>query len=92
MNTVLSVAHTSIARCSVVMGALRKQSVDIVLCDMHMDRCDGLRFLSLKAAVPALVDIPVIMRTGDEGLEAMVQAFGLGAQDYVTKTASMAEL
>ena len=74
------------------IALLRKQPVDIVLCDMHMDRCDGLRFLALKAGDEALADIPVIMRTGDEGVDAMVQAFGLGAQDYVTKTASLAEL
>jgi len=74
------------------MAVLRRQPVDIVLCDMHMRGCDGLRFLALKGAEPALVDIPVIMRTGDEGIDAMVQAFDLGAQDYIAKTAPIAEL
>jgi len=74
------------------MTVMRKHPVDVVLCDMHMQRCDGLCFLALKAADPALTDIPVIMRTGDEGLETMVRAFELGALDYVAKTAAIAEL
>jgi two-component system cell cycle response regulator len=74
------------------MAMLRKHSIDVVLCDMHMARCDGMCFLALKGADPALADIPVIMRTGDEGLETMVKAFELGAQDYVAKTAAVAEL
>lgn len=74
------------------MGVLRRQPVDIVLCDLHMRACDGLRFLALKGAEPALADIPVIMRTGDEGIDAVIQAFDLGAQDYLAKTAPIAEL
>jgi two-component system cell cycle response regulator len=74
------------------IAVMQSRPVDIVLCDMHMARCDGLRFLSLKAGDPALADIPVIMRTGDEGVDSMVQAFDLGAHDYLAKTAAMAEL
>jgi two-component system cell cycle response regulator len=74
------------------LAVLRRQPVDVVLCDMHMEHCDGLRFLALKGADHSLADIPVIMRTGDEGENAMVRAFDLGAQDYIAKAASMAEL
>lgn len=74
------------------IAAMRRHHVDIVLCDMHMERCDGLRFLSLKAAEPTLTGIPVIMRTGDDDIDTMVRAFGLGAHDYVAKTAAGAEL
>jgi len=74
------------------LSVLREQSIDIVLCDMHMAPCSGLQFLSLKAADPRLADIPVVMRTGDEDVRTMVRAFDLGACDYVAKTASGAEL
>jgi two-component system cell cycle response regulator len=71
---------------------LRKHRVDVVLCDMNMPRCDGIRFLQLKSADPTLQDIPVLMLTSDEDVHNKVRALELGACDYVSKGASAAEV
>lgn len=72
--------------------ALRKHRIDVVLCDMNMPRCDGIRFLQLKSADPALSDIPVLMLTSDEDVHNKVRALELGACDYMSKVAPAAEV
>lgn len=71
---------------------LHAQPVDIVLCDMHMPRCDGINFLRLKAASPQLDTVPVVMLTGAEDMTSKVQALTCGASDYVTKPFDVTEL
>lgn len=74
------------------IALLKRTPVDIVLCDMHMNHCDGLQFLGLKSADPALAGIPVIMLSGDDNVATMVAALECGAQDYVSKAALPVEL
>jgi diguanylate cyclase (GGDEF)-like protein len=50
-----------------------------------MPRCDGLKFLRLKATDPAFENIPVIVVTGAEDMARKVQALTTGASDYVVK-------
>jgi diguanylate cyclase (GGDEF)-like protein len=64
---------------------LRTQQIDLVVCDLDMPRCDGLKFLRLKATDPAFESIPVIVVTGAEDLTRKVQALTSGASDYVVK-------
>jgi two-component system cell cycle response regulator len=64
---------------------LRGGNVDMVVCDLDMPRCDGLKFLRLKATDPAFETIPVIVVTGAEDVGRKVQALTSGASDYVIK-------
>jgi two-component system cell cycle response regulator len=64
---------------------LRTDAVDLVVCDLDMPRCDGLKFLRLKATDPAFAAIPVIVLTGAEDVARKVQALTTGASDYVIK-------
>jgi diguanylate cyclase (GGDEF)-like protein len=64
---------------------LRSTPIDLVVCDLDMPRCDGLKFLRLKATDPAFEAIPVIVVTGAEDLSRKVQALTTGACDYVVK-------
>lgn len=64
---------------------LRSTAIDLVVCDLDMPRCDGLKFLRLKATDPAFENIPVIVVTGAEDLTRKVQALTTGASDYVVK-------
>ena len=64
---------------------LRTTKVDLVVCDLDMPRCDGLKFLRLKATDPAFASIPVIVLTGAEDVARKVQALTTGASDYVIK-------
>ena len=66
--------------------------VDLVVCDLDMPRCDGLKFLRLKATDPAFEGIPVIVLTGAEDVTRKVQALTSGASDYVVKPFEPSEL
>jgi diguanylate cyclase (GGDEF)-like protein len=63
----------------------RHEQVDLVLCDLMMPGLDGVKFLGLKALRPELVEIPVIILTGEEDVRAKVRVLGAGASDYLIK-------
>ena len=69
----------------VAFKALRSTPIDLVVCDLDMPRCDGLKFLRLKATDPAFANVPVIVVTGAEDVSRKVQALTGGASDYVVK-------
>jgi diguanylate cyclase (GGDEF)-like protein len=69
----------------VAFKMLRSTAVDLVVCDLDMPRCDGLKFLRLKASDPAFENVPVIVVTGAEDITRKVQALTSGASDYVVK-------
>ena len=57
--------ETRMARHGVeALNALRSQGADLVLLDLVMDTMTGAEFLEVKAADPALADIPVIAMSG----------------------------
>lgn len=66
--------------------------VDLVVCDLDMPRCDGLKFLRLKATDATFENIPVIVLTGAEDVTRKVQALTSGASDYVVKPYEPSEL
>lgn len=76
----------------VAFKTLREQPVDLVVCDLNMPRCDGLKFLRLKATDPALESVPVIVLTGAEDQLRKMQALTSGASDYVIKPVDPSEL
>jgi two-component system cell cycle response regulator len=63
----------------------RHEHVDLVFCDLMMPGLDGVKFLGLKSMRPELVEIPVIMLTGEEDVRAKVRLLGAGASDYLVK-------
>lgn len=58
---------------------------DVIVCDLEMPVCDGVRFLALKASQAAFAHVPVIMLTGEGDPERKVDLLVRGAADYVTK-------
>jgi two-component system, cell cycle response regulator len=66
--------------------------VDLVVCDLDMPRCDGLKFLRLKGTDTAFENIPVIVLTGADDVARKVQALSSGASDYVVKPYEPSEL
>lgn len=60
-------------------------SVDLVLCDINMPQADGFEFLRRKSADTSLEDVPVIMLTAEEEIEAKLRCLKVGASDYLLK-------
>ena len=64
---------------------LKAQQVDCILLDRIMPGLGGTETCRRLKADPATRDIPLIMLTGMEDREAMIEALSTGADDYVLK-------
>ena len=59
--------------------------IDLVVLDIRMPVMDGLEVLRSLRQRHSSSDLPVLMATGNGASDDVVQAFDLGANDYVTK-------
>jgi two-component system, cell cycle response regulator len=71
---------------------MKKEDVDLVLCDLEMPGIDGLGFLDRVNASDAWREIPVIILTGRETCDEKIRGLERGASDYVTKPFDAGEL
>ncbi len=65
----------------------RQITPDAILVDYRMPVMDGFEVARRVKADPALSTIPVLMLTGSDSSEHVVEGLGAGADDYVTKGA-----
>lgn len=73
-----------------IIDFLKKHKTDLILLDLHMPNIDGFElFRKLKITYPLC---PVIFLTGDSSEDAIVKGLDLGAEDYIAKPVSAAEL
>lgn len=63
----------------------RRQQPDLVLCDLHMDGCDGYSTLETLRHDPATATIPFILMTGMNDTTVMRRGMDLGADDFLEK-------
>jgi signal transduction histidine kinase len=68
-----------------VLKTLQSQTPDMILLDIHMPGMSGLEVLKAARHSTSKGETPILMVTADSNPESMVQAFELGANDYVTK-------
>lgn len=68
------------------------QAVDCILLDRLMPGMGGTETCRRIKASPALRDIPLIMLTGTEDRDAMIEGLATGADDYVLKSSELAVL
>lgn len=59
--------------------------IDIVLLDLIMPGMDGLEVLRRRKTIESFANIPVIVLTMSEKNETQVEAFELGADDFIIK-------
>ncbi len=64
----------------------------LVLLDLNMDRMDGFDTLRQVKAVPTYQPIPIVILTTSSAEEDRAKALRLGANDFLTKPASMGSL
>jgi diguanylate cyclase (GGDEF)-like protein len=72
------------------LDLIAQQGFDLVLLDVMMPEMDGLEVLRRIREQHSPVALPVIMVTAKSQSEDVVQALGLGANDYVTKPVDFA--
>src|SRR6266567_6710955 len=74
---------------SEAMGAFQSHAPDLVLTDLAMPRSDGFELI---AGIRATSRVPIIVLSVRGADADKVRALDLGADDFVTKPFSMAEL
>jgi serine phosphatase RsbU (regulator of sigma subunit) len=62
---------------------------DAIIVDYRMPGIDGFEVTRRIKSDPALMTIPVLMLTGSDAAEVVVQGLGVGADDFVTKGADI---
>ncbi len=70
---------------SVGIELARKESPDLILCDVNMDKVDGYLTLSVLRNDPATAAVPFILMTGLADDAGMRHGMELGADDYLPK-------
>ncbi|HIK38620.1 MAG TPA: diguanylate cyclase [Geminocystis sp. M7585_C2015_104] len=68
-----------------VLVYLEYHNPDLILLDLVMPKIDGLRLCRQIKSNPKCKDIPIIFITASEEKENLLQAFKIGAVDYITK-------
>lgn len=68
-----------------ILLSLKKHQPDLILMDLMMPELDGLEVCSQIKSNPKLKDIPIIFITASDEKDNVLQAFNLGAVDYITK-------
>jgi PAS domain S-box-containing protein len=67
------------------LALAERPGFDLVLLDVEMPGISGLEVLETLRATRSQTDLPIIMVTGRAAGADIVQAFQMGANDYVTK-------
>jgi two-component system sensor histidine kinase ChiS len=71
---------------------LKNNSYDLVFLDIMMPQMSGYEVLGILRKSQGPLELPVIMVTAKNQTEDLVKAFGLGANDYITKPFNRQEL
>jgi len=74
------------------LNAARAHPPDLVISDVMMPRLDGLELVAALRADPRTADVPVLLLSARAGQEAAIEGLDAGADDYLVKPFSAAEL
>jgi DNA-binding NarL/FixJ family response regulator len=74
------------------VSVAKRESPDVILCDVSMPEMDGYAVLETLRADSATVSIPFIFLTAKSDKKDLRTGMNLGADDYLTKPASAEEV
>lgn len=74
------------------MRYLERNKPDLILLDIRMPVQDGFQVLREISAMKDRADIPVIMLTGVESRDSVMQGIELGIRDYILKPFVLSDL
>lgn len=83
---------TTLSDTRLFWQALEDTRPDMVLLDVTMPHTTGIELCRVLRADPRWAGLPVIVLTGRDGSAAAVEAFTVGADDYVVKSRIESEL
>ena len=69
---------------------IKKESFDLVLCDIKMPKIDGIELLQRTRKTNT--SLPFIMLTGHGNIETAVESMKLGAYDFISKPPDLSRL
>jgi two-component system chemotaxis response regulator CheY len=64
---------------------LQQGNIDILVTDLYMPGMQGIELLKAARADPSLVNLRVLMITGNEGRQQIVEAIHAGVNGYMVK-------
>ncbi|MFC4531799.1 SpoIIE family protein phosphatase [Sphaerisporangium dianthi] len=74
------------------LDAIRADAPDLVVSDVMMPRLDGLAMVAALRTDPRTAGVPVLLLSARAGQEASIEGLEAGADDYLVKPFSAAEL
>jgi len=83
---------SSAADTTSALRLLQAEPCDLVVVDLALSEVDGLAFCRLLRAQPATSKLPVIGLSDDDSDVQKQQAFAAGADEYIAKSSSAAEI
>lgn len=92
MPSEVLVEKTGEAALALLRREVERGGVDAVLLDIMMPGEDGFRILDRMKSAPRLRQIPVILITGLNSIEAKTRGLQMGADDYIIKPFDPQEL
>ena len=67
------------------LDVLKKESIDLIICDLNMPNMDGLTLLEIVKKDDALKNIPFIILTVEAIQRTMNKALALNVDSYIVK-------
>lgn len=74
------------------LAAFRDRQFDAVLLDVQMPRLDGLSLCRILKGRPETRNVPILMLSGLSAADSRSECLAAGADDFLPKPASTAEL
>ena len=72
--------------------ALAAKSPEFIFCDVDMPHLDGNGMLAGVRKIPGVCDVPFVFTTGRAQRDQLRQGMSLGADDYITKPYTRADI